>query len=261
VGIHQSTRFSAGHQAGGPRRARAFEGLVLRSREPQFRLQLTLALLFAFFVGAFGHVVEVYLDPEELTRWDVELSRWLHLHANDTLTAFFKGVTWAGNVTLLAFFTVAIAAYFVRRARVNEAIFVLLSAAGIELLNAVLKLVFHRPRPEFAYVHLDTYSFPSGHATGATAIYGVVVYFLARDRANRVRVGAAAAFVALVVLVSFSRLYLEAHYLSDVLAGCSLGAAWACATLFVYESGNRFDATRLAPRTVRSMLAKFAAGG
>jgi membrane-associated phospholipid phosphatase len=258
VPTRSTNRFAADGQASGAQRGRRLEGLTLRGREPRFQLQVVLAVLFAFFVGAFAHVVEDYLDREELTRWDVEFSRWLHVHANDTLTSFFKIVTNAGNVTFLAVFTVAIAAYFVRRAKINEAVFVLVSALGIELVNAVLKLLFHRQRPEFAYVHLDTYSFPSGHATGATAIYGVVTYLLVRDRLNSTRILAAVGFVALIVFVAFSRLYLEAHYLSDVLAGCSLGAAWACATLFVYESRGRFEAVALLPAPMRNVLARLA---
>jgi undecaprenyl-diphosphatase len=251
-----TNRFAADGQASRAQRGRRLEGLALRGREPRFRLQVALAALFAFFVGAFAHVVEDYLDREELTRWDVEFSRWLHVHANDTLTSFFKIVTYAGNVAFLALFTVAVAAYFVRRAKLNEAVFVLVSALGIEIVNAVLKLLFHRQRPEFAYVHLDTYSFPSGHATGATAIYGVVIYLLVRDRVTSTRIMAAVGFAALIVLVAFSRLYLEAHYLSDVLAGCSLGAAWACATLFVYESSRgRFETSRLLP--ARTVLARW----
>jgi len=214
--------------------------------------------VFAFFVGAFAHVVEDYLDREELTRWDVEFSRWLHVHGNGTLTSFFKLVTYVGNVAFLALLTVAVAAYFVRRARVNEAVFVLFSALGIEIVNAGLKLLFHRQRPEFAYVHLDTYSFPSGHATGATAIYGVVIYLLVRESRRSVRITAAVGFATLILLVGFSRLYLEAHYLSDVLAGCCLGAAWACATLFVYETRGRYELVALLPQPVRTLLARLA---
>jgi membrane-associated phospholipid phosphatase len=254
-----STNRFAHVQASRAQRGRRLEGLALRgrSREPRFQLQVALAALFAFFVGAFAHVVEDYLDREELTRWDVEFSRWLHVHANDTLMSLFKIVTYAGNVTFLALFTVAVAAYFVRRAKIDEAVFVLVSALGIELVNGVLKLLFHRQRPEFAYVHLDTYSFPSGHAAGATAIYGVVIYLLVRDRVRSTRIMAAVGFAALIVLVAFSRLYLEAHYLSDVLAGCSLGAAWACATLFIYESRGRFETSRLLPAPARTMLARW----
>jgi undecaprenyl-diphosphatase len=252
-------QFAADRSAGGAQRVRSREGLTLRGRlrEPQLQLQVALAALFAFFIGAFAHVVEDYLDREELTRWDVEFSRWLHVHANDTLTSFFKLVTYAGNVTFLALFTVAVAGYFMRRAKIDEAVFVLVSALGIEIVNAVLKLLFHRQRPEFAYVHLDTYSFPSGHATGATAIYGVVIYLLVRDRARPTQIMAAVGFAALIVLVAFSRLYLEAHYLSDVLAGCSLGAAWACATLFVYESRGRFEMSRLLPAPAQTILARW----
>ncbi len=255
-----TSRFAADRRGSELQRRQPFDGLALggRAREPRFQLQVTLALLFAFFLGAFAHVVEDYLGREELTRWDVEFSRWLHIHANGTLTTFFKVVTYAGNVAFLALFTVVVGAWFARRARVNEAVFVLVSALGIEVVNGALKLLFHRPRPEFAYVHLDTYSFPSGHATGATAIYGVVIYLLVRDSRRTTRILTALGFAALIVLVAFSRLYLEAHYLSDVLAGCSLGAAWACAALFVYETRARFDAVELVPEPARRLLARFA---
>jgi membrane-associated phospholipid phosphatase len=247
VATDPGKQFARGRPIGKVRHERLLEELSLRRHEPGFQLQVALATLFAFFVGAFAHVVEDYLDREALTRWDVEFSRWLHVHASDPLTAFFAVVTYAGNVAFLAVFTVVAAAYLVRRAGFNEAVFVAVSALGIEVVNAVLKLVFHRQRPEFSYVHLDTYSFPSGHAAGATAIYGIVVYLLVRDSRTLSRVLAAGGFTALVVIVAFSRLYLEAHYLSDVLAGCSLGAAWACAMLFVYETRGRFAGPQLAP--------------
>jgi undecaprenyl-diphosphatase len=204
--------------------------------DPRFRLQVTLATLFALATGAFLHIVEDYLDNDPIVRWDVELSRWLHLHSNGTLVTLFKVLTWAGNVAILALLVGAVTLWLVRRRRVNDAFLVAVSAAGIEVLNGGLKLLFHRPRPELAYVHLDTYSFPSGHAAGTAAIYAVVLYVVAARLASvRARALLAVGYVALVAVVGFSRLYLEAHYLSDVLAGISLGAAWAAGSLFVYE--------------------------
>jgi membrane-associated phospholipid phosphatase len=65
---------------------------------------------------------------------------------------------------------------------------------------------------------------------------------------------AAAVYVVLVTSIGFSRLYLEVHYLSDVLAGISLGAAWGVVSLFVYEW--RHDAvTRLLPERPRDVAA------
>lgn len=205
-------------------------------RDPHVQLQVALALLFAGALAAFAHITEDYLTGDPLVRWDLEFSGWLNGHSSSTLVALFKVVTLAGNVVFLALFTVAVALYLLRRRLFNEAALFCVAALGIEILNPVLKLLFHRPRPKLAYVHIDTYSFPSGHAAGASAIYAVALYLLARRAAPRWRVLCAIAYVALVVVIGFSRLFLEVHYLSDVLGGVSLGTAWALACLFAYEA-------------------------
>jgi len=227
------------------------------ARDPRLQVQAVLALLFAGAAAAFAHIVEDYLTGDPLVRWDVEFSRWLHDHSSPALVSFFEVVTWAGNVVTLALVTAAVAAYFVRRGRVNEAALLCAGALGIELLNPILKLVFHRPRPELAFVHLETYSFPSGHATGSAAVYGLVLYLIARNLRHRWQIVGAAAYVVLVAVIGFSRLYLEVHYLSDVLAGVCLGAAWASLCLFVYE--RRHDAvSRALPARVTALTNRLA---
>jgi membrane-associated phospholipid phosphatase len=226
-----------------------------RRRDPHLRLQITLTALFGAAAWAFGHVVEDYLTGDPLVRWDVEFSRWLHEHSSSTLVSVFKVFTFAGSVPVLGLLAAAVAIYFLRRGRLNEAALLCVGALSIEILNPILKLVFHRPRPQLAYVHLDTYSFPSGHAAGSAAVYGLMLYLLARCAGVRWRVVATAGYVVLVAGIGFSRLYLEVHYLSDVLAGLSLGAAWASVCLFVYEW--RHDAgTRLLPGRVRAVAAR-----
>jgi membrane-associated phospholipid phosphatase len=206
-----------------------------RGSDPQFQLQL---VLFALSLGAlmlFAKLAEDYLDREAITRWDVEFSRWLHLHSSAALVSLFKVVTYAGNAAFLAVLALAAVLFLLRRRALNEAVLLCVGVVGIEAVNALLKLAFHRPRPELAYVHLDTYSFPSGHAAGSSAIYAILLYLLARERGWGVRIACALAWLGIVGVVAFSRLYLEVHYLSDVLAGISLGTAWAAACLCVYE--------------------------
>lgn len=229
----------------------------MRRGDPRFRAQLLLATAFAATLAAFLHVVEDYLTGDPIVRWDVELSRWLHEHSNPTLVSLFKVATLAGNVAFLGVLIVVAALYLLRRRLVNEAALVCVVAFGIEALNAVLKLAFHRPRPELAFVHLDTYSFPSGHAAGSAAIYAALFYLVAVRAGSLGRVASALAFVALLALVGFSRLYLEVHYLSDVLAGLALGTAWATAWLFVYET-RRLDAMRLMPPILRTAVRRVA---
>jgi undecaprenyl-diphosphatase len=97
------------------------------------------------------------------------------------------------------------------------------------LLNVALKHVFQRARPSFddPLLSLLTYSFPSGHTAAATVFYGLLAcYLVRRAHAWRARVLIVLAAVAMVVLVALSRMYLGAHYLSDVLAAAAEGAAW-----------------------------------
>jgi len=68
----------------------------------------------------------------------------------------------------------------------------------------------------------------------------------------------ALAYVALVGLIAFSRLYLEVHYLSDVLAGITLGIGWAAACLFIYERGRNVDLSRHLPERVTTVIDRIA---
>ena len=97
------------------------------------------------------------------------------------------------------------------------------------LLNVVLKYAFHRTRPSFddPLLMLTTYSFPSGHVAGATLLYGVMAAMvIAKTTAWRWRVTTVLAAIMMVALVALTRVYLGAHYLSDVIAAFAEGVAW-----------------------------------
>lgn len=97
-----------------------------------------------------------------------------------------------------------------------------------ELLNLGLKQIFQRPRPVVPepLVHLSTYSFPSGHAVASTLFYAAVcALVLQRTQSRGWRIAAVSGAVSMVLLVGFSRVYLGAHYVSDVLAGIAVGVA------------------------------------
>ena len=226
-----------------------------RRHEPHAQWLAILAVAFVAAVAAFGHVVEDYLTGDPIVRWDVDLARWLHEHSSQTLVNLFQVVTWAGNAIVLALVTAAALAFLLRRRLLGTAVLVLAVAAGIEVLNAGLKLVFHRPRPELAFVHLDTYSFPSGHAMISTATYGAFAYLAwSRLQTRRSRLTLAVGTSLLVALIGFSRLYLGAHYLSDVLAGLSLGLAWTAGWLLAFEALGAARFARAVPRRARDRL-------
>lgn len=96
-------------------------------------------------------------------------------------------------------------------------------------LNVLMKYAFHRARSSFdnALPALPSYSFPSGHAAGATLFYGVLAAMLvSKIDAWRPRVIIILTAIALILLVALSRVYLGVHYLSDVLGGFAEAMAW-----------------------------------
>jgi membrane-associated phospholipid phosphatase len=229
--------------------------LALRHRDPRTLTTSWLLLLLIVALAAFGHLVEDYLTGDPIVRWDVQFARWLHEHSSGSLVELFKIVTLGGNAAVLGVIVAAIGFVLVRRGRANDAVLLVVAFGGASVVNALLKLVFHRPRPELAFVHLDTYSFPSGHAATSSATFTVMAYLLARGRHSiRARIWIGLGTAAAIALVGFSRLYLGAHYLSDVLAGISFGVAWAAASLLAYTFWGEREPGALLPASLRRRL-------
>ena len=112
-----------------------------------------------------------------------------------------------------------------------------ISLLGSDLTMQLAKNYFHRARPEaYWYYHEVDFSFPSGHATISVAFYGALFYVIFRTRkkyASKFRWMIVGFFF--VLLLGFSRLYLCVHYLSDVLAGYSLGLLWLLLAISMNE--------------------------
>lgn len=179
----------------------------------------------------FGAIAEDVVTHDAITLRDLRLANWLHLHAHARagLTQAMRLVSdthdTIGTLLMTALFALWLLA---RRAR-----YWLLSLAlcvpGGMLLNVLLKYVFQRTRPQFddPLVSLLSYSFPSGHTVAATLFYGVLAAYLCVMLPRwRTRALVAVAACGMVALVAFSRIYLGAHYLSDVLAAVAEGCAW-----------------------------------
>jgi membrane-associated phospholipid phosphatase len=227
-------------------------GASLWKRDPRTVTLSALTAGLVAAVAAFAHLAEDYLTGDPIVRWDVSFARWLHEHASDPLVRVFDVITLAGNTVVLVVLVTAIGIVLLRRTRPNEATVIALALVGSALLNGALKLLFHRPRPELAFVHLDTYSFPSGHAAVSTATFSTIAFLLGRRyRSLRAWLLIPLGTLVAILLVGFSRLYLGAHYLSDVLAGISVGFGWAMLCLIAYTlwgERNVFHAFRRHPR-------------
>jgi undecaprenyl-diphosphatase len=164
----------------------------------------------------------------------------------DLITDFGSGATVISTVVVAALFL------SLTRHRYSALLLLVTTLGGIPL-NHILKSFFNRPRPsvlEWA-VHATSTSFPSGHAMGAAVAYGTVAYLAARLHPSRwVRVLTMWIAALLIILIAFSRVYLGAHFPSDVLAGAVVGFAWAAFCMATLEAIQRF-AERSAPQVLK----------
>jgi undecaprenyl-diphosphatase len=138
-------------------------------------------------------------------------------------------VTWAGSAFLLVPLALIACVALLRAGLRREALAVALSLGGAMLISDCVKLLVSRPRPPVEHLQAVTgSSFPSGHATQASAFWLSLVFVLpaAGASAKLTRVAAGVALV-IVLAVATSRVYLGVHYPGDVVAGMLLGSGWA----------------------------------
>jgi undecaprenyl-diphosphatase len=186
-------------------------------------------LVFATMTLILGEISEDVINREPLTIADVQLSNWLHAHATPRLTSAMFVATSLGSTVTVICIAVAVGLYLLWGRRLYWLSVVGAAVGGGALLNKLLKYAFYRPRPHFddPILTLTSYSFPSGHTMMATVLYGVIAAYLCTKIPEwHWRVISVLVAGLLIVLVGFSRIYLGAHYLSDVLAAMAEGLAW-----------------------------------
>ncbi len=160
---------------------------------------------------------------------DQTVVAWFHQHATPPLTRAALLVSFFGSVRWLSAASLITAAILWRNRMWNRMMVVLLAMAGGSLLNIALKHAFHRQRPvlENPLVTLSSFGFPSGHTMGATIFYGLIALLVA-ERAARwsLRGLAITAALFITILIATSRVYLGAHYVSDVAGAFAAGLGW-----------------------------------
>lgn len=173
--------------------------------------------------------------------FDAPILDWFYTLINPTLTSLALFASTIGGVGVMIGLAVLV---FIVLWRVShrEAVFFGFSMGGAALIMLVTKLVLSRPRPELfpdvQFWKTASPSFPSGHATGSMAFF-LSVYLVVSRLAPRWRGWAAGVGVVMVAWISASRLYLQVHYPSDILAGLALSTAWVLGVNAFYRHHTR----------------------
>ncbi|MEP7192542.1 MAG: phosphatase PAP2 family protein [Actinomycetota bacterium] len=226
------------------------EVAALSSTEPSARVGARALAAVALVLAALPFALTLALVEK---RWAPLLS--VDQGAGDGLHRF--AVAHAGFVTAMQLISdsgsalawvvvlAVVVTMLLRRGLPRLALFVMLTAVGSSLLNTGVKAVVHRPRPELInpVAHEPGLSFPSGHAQAAMVGYALLLFVFLPLLRGWWRRTAVTVAVFMVLAIGFSRIALGVHYLSDVVGGVVLGAAWVAAMAAVFNA-TRVDHRR-----------------
>ncbi|WNS45703.1 phosphatase PAP2 family protein [Paenibacillus sp. MMS20-IR301] len=190
-----------------------------------------------FLLGFILIAVLVVLD--ETAGFDRTVINIVQSMESPGLTALAKSLSLVGSSKLavgISLLTIAIL-FFILKHRMELVLF-LWVGIGSQLLNTLLKLWFHRERPNIhRLIEQAGYSFPSGHSMAAFSLYGVIAYLLWRHMRNRRERLLLILFTVLMTGgIGWSRIYLGVHYPSDVIGGYAASGAWLMLSAACFEA-------------------------
>lgn len=189
--------------------------------------------------------VHEHLGGPRMGHWEEHIQDHIHGDTTPRRTRLMFALTRIGSPLTLAPAIPALAALlWWLRLRHAAAVWVI-ATGGAGALVGLLKLHFRRVRPDlpWAFVHEPSFSFPSGHSVFAVVVYGMLLYICMRHLPRDwERLGALLAAGALILGIGVSRIYLGAHYPSDVAAGYFVGAVWLAAVIGSDEYVRRIRA-------------------
>jgi membrane-associated phospholipid phosphatase len=226
----------AGEHATGPGGRRAVRAARI-DPEQATGLALSLALLVIFAGGLLLALLAVVVrSTDALAGLDSSVAEWGDQHANAWTHDALTLVTYLGETVTVTIVAVVVAAVEYARTRNRWVVLFLLAVIlGDKLLTEAVKQIVDRARPTIEAVAATLGpSFPSGHTSTAAASWAAFALVAGRWWGRQAWPALAGAAVGIAVAVALSRVFLDVHWLTDVLGGLALGWAWfaACAIAF-----------------------------
>lgn len=204
------------------------------------------AALAGFFVFAlvFSFAAKWLVNFRWFLNADISAQKIILNARIDFLNDFLIIFTDLGDTKFMASLTLAAAFIFFIKKYYWHSIGIVFSFGVTELVSIVLKNVIgrHRPPHELALVATDSASFPSGHTIAAVAFYGFLIYFSNKEIKGKSAKNILTGFCALMILLAgFARIYLGAHWPSDVLASYILGGIWVMIVIWLIENNKPLE--------------------
>lgn len=183
----------------------------------------------------FAKMVEDVVDMERITRLDIWLNAKVMLWWGPPLNEIMIFITNVASPLNLFLFSLLLSVLFIARKKWYHAALLLTGMTGGMVIMEITKFIIGRERPLHFLIEAPGYAFPSGHATMATIFFALLLYAFKDDIKNTVlKTLFISSAILTFLLVGFSRVYLNVHWLSDVLAGFALGLFWLTLLILIF---------------------------
>lgn len=217
---------------------------------------LTVSSLFLYF---FSELAEEMLTKNVQT-FDRAVTEFLRSIQSNTLDTWMIFITELGSVWFLTTFSLVIVLFLWFKYKDKWSIlFFALAVGGGGILTKVLKHVYERGRPSInPEIDAVGFSFPSGHSMGSLIFYGFMIYLIVISKRSKMfKWTVSSLAVILFLLIGISRIYLGAHFPSDVIAGQLAGTVWLFSCIMTLEWIKWQTQNNIRPvRSIRKVINK-----
>ena len=210
--------------------------IVLDPARPDARLLAMLVLVLIASAWLFLGILEDVVSGDPLVRADTAIFNAFQAIRTASGDRLMIALTELGDTFVVMAVAAAGLAWLVWQRAWRTATFWLMAVVGASLLNSTIKLTLHRARPTaLPYEGVGAFSFPSGHTTVNAVLYGFLAILVARSLRAPWRMTIFIAASMLVFTIAFSRIYLGAHWFSDVAAGLTFATLWLTLLAIFYD--------------------------
>lgn len=238
-----------------PDKASQWIAVTFDPEHPRSLGMLVSALLLIITIPSFFWFIGEVAPGEPMVRADVAILNLFSSLRSPIGDHLMVLVTTLGDGLVVTAVTVAVAIYLLLKKAWRRAIGFIIAIGGTAIFVPVFKALLHRSRPMELYAGADAFSFPSGHATLNAVLFGIIAVLVAHDRSRWTKAAIFSVTAIYVITIGFSRVYLGAHWMSDVLAGFLFGLAMVSAFAFVFGPihNEKLGRTMLASITIATL--------
>jgi len=184
------------------------------------KLYILAILIIAFIINTILVITNAY------TAFDASFHNLVMRYASEMTSKVMRAITFLGSTVFIVALCAVVFFGLILKKRKAQGYSIASILIVSTLINNVIKLIIRRPRPEYISVIEHSFSYPSGHTMASTTLYGFIIYLILKsDFPKRYKVIYSCALGLLILLVGLSRIYLGAHFFSDVFGGMLLSAA------------------------------------